>query len=56
MQHAKLLCARCGACLAPTFSGLRCPRMAACGFGGLNEGIAFQPLSTFLAQVRQTQA
>jgi len=33
----KLVCTRCGAALAPTLSGPRCPRLAACGRGGYVE-------------------
>lgn len=33
-MHLRLACARCGAALVPAFTGLRCPRLAACGFGG----------------------
>lgn len=50
MQHTMLLCVRCGAWLAPTISGLRCPRLAACGFGGFVETGGFQSSRAFLAQ------
>jgi hypothetical protein len=33
-MHLTLACGRCGARLAPTLSGMRCPRLTACGFGG----------------------
>ncbi|HWG92237.1 MAG TPA: hypothetical protein VNZ52_15410 [Candidatus Thermoplasmatota archaeon] len=45
-----LVCARCGSRLVPAWSGLRCPRMTACGYGGTNEVQApaprFQGLAT----------
>ncbi|HWG92235.1 MAG TPA: hypothetical protein VNZ52_15400 [Candidatus Thermoplasmatota archaeon] len=33
----RLRCAKCGSGLVPTLSGLRCPRLSACGFGGITE-------------------
>lgn len=33
----RLTCPHCHAGLVPSWSGLRCPRMAACGRGGLRE-------------------
>jgi len=30
----RLVCPRCDAGLVPSWSGLRCPRMSACGMGG----------------------
>ncbi len=33
----RLCCESCGAGLVPAFTGLRCPRMNACGRGGLIE-------------------
>lgn len=33
----RLTCPRCDAPLAPTWGGLRCPRMNACGRGGIVE-------------------
>jgi|GEM_PF-3733031 len=44
----RLVCPRCDAGLVPSWSGLRCPRMSACGRGGLVEAggavVAFAPL------------
>lgn len=36
----RLVCPRCNAGLVPSWSGLRCPRMTACGRGGPVETVA----------------
>ena len=36
-MELNLVCARCQAPLVPAMSGLRCPRMTACGRGGFVE-------------------
>ncbi|HEX2022203.1 MAG TPA: hypothetical protein VHH36_05780 [Candidatus Thermoplasmatota archaeon] len=42
----RLCCPRCGAGLVPSWSGLRCPRMTACGRGGFVEsGRQLHPLA-----------
>lgn len=53
-----VVCARCESTLAPAFGGrLRCPRLAACGYGGIIEDGARarrQMLVRALARVRGT--
>jgi hypothetical protein len=40
----RLVCPRCDAGLVPSFSGLRCPRLAACGRGGYVEALRPAPV------------
>lgn len=37
MHHVRLTCPRCDATLVPAFTGMRCPRLTACGRGGYLE-------------------
>ncbi|HUR69945.1 MAG TPA: hypothetical protein VM370_11925 [Candidatus Thermoplasmatota archaeon] len=55
-MRLRVLCARCGTALAPTMSGLRCPRMSACGFGGMVETIQFQPLAALASSATDAEA
>lgn len=34
---ARMCCAKCGAGLVPAWTGLKCPRGSACGYGGVEE-------------------
>ena len=42
----RLVCPRCHAGLVPSWAGLRCPRLGACGRGGIVEnGLTILPAS-----------
>jgi hypothetical protein len=42
----RLVCPRCSAGLVPSWAGLRCPRLGACGRGGIVESaLSILPLS-----------
>lgn len=49
----RLRCETCGSGLVPSLSGLRCPRMTACGFGGHVE-TAYTLRPSFLSAVPST--
>lgn len=47
---ARLTCAHCNTPLVATFTGLKCPRLGACGRGGIIEsGRALHPFSAHVA-------
>ena len=49
-MSVRLTCTRCGAGLVPTWSGVRCPRLAACGRGGIEEsGVLLHPFAAHVA-------
>lgn len=54
MHHIRLLCSRCSSTLVPSWTGQRCPRMAACGFGGLIESLGLHSGAAFTS--RRTEA
>lgn len=56
-MHARLTCPRCDAPLVPGFSGLRCPRLNACGRGGYVEsGRALHPAMAHVSVPSGVQA
>ena len=46
-------CPECGTRMAPTLSGLRCPRFGACGRGGLEETVDKIPRARKMAMNAQ---
>lgn len=46
MSGRRLCCGTCGAGLVPSWTGLRCPRLGACGRGGFTEtAISLMPFT-----------